>query len=138
MTKTGQEIEDDLYEFVKTSSLAGFINGGIYKFGLRPKNSKKEDMIVKFVEASDTQIQSGTIVLNIYVLDFDAFDNGDLVRDVKRCKEIEIETNRWVKSLTTNKSEYKFALSQAIYTVEEPDIKQHFVSIRLKFKLTTF
>lgn len=140
MSKTGQQIEDDIYVFVKNSQLASLINGGVYKFGTRQRDSNNEDAIVKFVTGYNTQnpLQSGTVVINIYVPDIDQLDNGVLVRDITRCTEIEIAANDWVESLTANKSNYLFEMAQTIYTEEEPEINQHFVSIRLKFKLTTF
>jgi HD superfamily phosphodiesterase len=138
MTKTGQQIENDIYGLVKSSPLASLINGEVYKFGLRPKDSTNEDAIVKFVQGYDNQIQSGTVVVNVYVPDFDPYENGVLVRDITRCEEIEIAANEWVQTLTTEKSDYKFKLAQTIYTQEEPEISQHFVSIRIRFRLTTF
>ena len=140
MSKTGQEIEDDVYGFVKDSPLALLISGDVYKDGVRPRDSEKEDAIVKFVTGYDgaDPIQGGTVVINIYVPDADPYKNGVLVRDIKRCKEIEIAANEWVESFTVAKSNYKFKKAQTICTVAEPDINQHFVSIRLRFKLTTF
>jgi len=138
MTKTGQQVEDDIYGMVKNSPLVSIINGKVYKFGMRPRDSKKEDAVVKFVTGFDSQIQSGTVVINIYVPDFDAFQNGVLVRDITRCTEIEVAANKWIDSLTVEKTDYNFRLSQTIYTEEEPEINQHFVSIRLRFRLTTF
>jgi len=118
--------------------LVSIINGKVYKFGMRPRDSKKEDAVVKFVTGFDSQIQSGTVVINIYIPDFDAFQNGVLVRDIARCTEIEVAANKWIDSLTVEKTDYNFRLSQTIYTEEEPEINQHFVSIRLRFRLTTF
>ena len=138
MTKTGQQVEDDIYGMVKNSPLVSIINGKVYKFGMRPRDSKKEDAVVKFVTGFDSQIQSGTVVINIYVPDFDAFQNGVLVRDITRCTEIEVAANKWIDSLTVEKTDYNFKLSQTIYTEEEPEMNQHFVSIRLRFRLTTF
>lgn len=140
MNKTGQQIEDDIYVFVKNSPLASLISGGVYKFGMRPRSSQEEDAVVKFVTGEDTQnpLQSGTIVVNTYVPDIDPFNNGVLVCDIARCTEIEITANEWVESLTAAKSNYLFRKAQTIYTEEEPEINQHFVSVRLKFKLSTF
>jgi len=138
MTKTGQQIEDDIYGFLKSSPLSSLINGKVYKFGTRPRDSRKEDAVVKFVTGFDGQIQSGTVVINIYVPDFDAFDNGVLVRDINRCTEIESVSNKWVESLTAEISDYMFRKAQTIYTEEEPEINQHFISIRLRFKFPTF
>jgi len=140
MSKTGQQIEDDIYGFVKNSPLASFISGEVYKYGMRPRDSKKEDAIVKFVTGYNTEnpLQDGTVVVNIYVPNIAQRKNGVLVRDITRCTVIEIEANKWVDSLTASKSNYLFSKAQTIYTEEEPEINQHFVSIRLKFRLTTF
>lgn len=138
MTKTGQQVEDDIYELVNESSLPSLISGTVYKFGMRPKDAKTEDAIVKFVTGIGEQIQEGVIVVNIYVPDFDAFDDGVMRKDITRCTELEVAADKWVKSLTVGKSNYKFKLAQTIYTEEEPELNQHFVSVRLKFNLTTF
>ena len=121
MAKTGQQIEDDIYALVKDSSLPSLISGTVYKFGMRPKDAKTEDAIVKFVTGLAGQIQDGVIVVNIYVPDFDAYNDGIMRKDI-----------------TAEKSDYKFKLAQTIYTAEEPELNQHFVSVRLKFELTTF
>lgn len=138
MTKTGQQIEDDIYELVNESSLPSLISGTVYKFGMRPKDSQTEDAIVKFVTGLDGQIQEGVVVVNIYVPDFDVYEDGIMRKDIIRCTEIEVIAGEWVKTLTAGVSNYKFKLSQTIYTEEEPELKQHFVSVRLKFRLTTF
>jgi hypothetical protein len=137
MTKTGQPIEDDIYGMVNASSLPSLITGKVYKFGMRPKDSPKEDAIVKFVTGLDGQIQEGVVVVLIYVPDFDFYDDGVMRKDITRCTEIERAAAEWVASLTAEKSDYKFRLAQTIYTEEEPSIHQHFVSIRLNFRLPT-
>jgi hypothetical protein len=137
-SKTGKQVEHDIYVLVKNGPLASLINGEVYKFGTRPGDSTKEDAVVKFVQGYDGQIQSGTVVINIYVPDFERYDNGVFVCDITRCEEIEVAANEWVKTLKAGKSEYIFRLAQTVYTEEEPKINQHFVSVRLKFKLTTF
>jgi hypothetical protein len=138
MNKTGQQIEDDIFGMVKTGPLASLVNGVVYKFGTRPRDSQKEDIIVKFVEGFDGQIQDGTVVVNIYVPNVDSFPNGVFVRNITRLKAIEIAADAWVRTLTTGVSDYRFRLSHTIQTVEDFDINQHFVTIRLKFQLSTF
>jgi len=138
MTKTGQQVEDDVYGLVRNGPLAPLLSGGAYKFGMRPKGSAKEDAVVRFVQGHDGQVQSGTVAVNIYVPDLDAHGNGVMVRDVARCAEIEAAANGWAKTLTAEKSNYAFRLAQTISTEEEPEIGQHFVSVRLRFRLSTF
>lgn len=137
MTKTGQQVEDDIYGMLRNSPIAELITGQVYKYGMRPRDSGSEDAVVKFVTGLDNQIQTGTVVINIYVPDIDPFDNGVLVRDITRCTEIETTARTWVKSLTVAVSDYRFSLAQTIYTEEEEAIGQHFVSIRLNFQLLT-
>lgn len=137
MTVTGQQIEDDLYGLLGNSPLRSFIGGGIYRYGMRPRDSKKEDATVKFVTGLDGGIQTGVAVINIYVPD--VYDSASRVmnRNVDRCRAIEAEANRWVKSLTADKTDYLFSLAQTVYTEEEPETEQHFVTVRIKFALLT-
>ena len=137
MTKTGQQIEDDIFSLLKESELKLFVGGGLYKYGTRPYKSTSEDIIVKFVTALDDEVQEGVVVVNIYVPDIDAHDSGSHIKDIPRCKQIEIKANEWIKSLTADKSDYLFSLSQSIYTEQEADINQHFITVRLKFKILT-
>jgi hypothetical protein len=137
MTKTGQQVEDDIFELLRHSSLTSAINGGVYKFEMRPRSSQKEDAVVKFVTGLDDQIQTGVVVVNIFIPDICPFNDGVFIRDITRCTAIEKAANEWIKSLTTEKSDYLFSLAQTIYTEEEPEINQHFVTVRIKFRLLT-
>jgi hypothetical protein len=137
MTRTGQQVENDIYGLVKSGPLKSFINGEVYKYGMRPRDSKAEDAIVKFVTGLDDEIQTGVVVVNIYVPDIEPFQAGVMVRDIARCAEIETKANEWIKSLTAGTTDYLFSLAQTIYTEEEPKINQHFVTVRIKFKLLT-
>lgn len=134
---TGQQIEDSIFQMLKSGSLSGIIDGKVYKFGTRPKDSVKEDAIVKFVTGLPGQIQSGTVLINIYVPDIDPYESGIYVKDIERCITLETAAEAWFNSLTTSKSNFKFSLFQTISTEEEPEINQHFVSVKLKFELST-
>lgn len=133
--KTGQQIENDIYTMLEGSVLAAEISGKVYKFGLRPKDSVTEDAVVKFVEGEGVQVVNGTVVVNIYIPDIDPYNDGMYVRDVLRCEQVEAKAGEWVEALTADKSNYLFRIAQTIYTEDEPLIKQHFVSVRLKFNL---
>nr|WP_129732337.1 hypothetical protein [Parabacteroides goldsteinii] len=134
---TGQQIEDSIYELLKMSSLPHFISGGVYKFGTRPKDSTKEDAVVKFVAGLPGQIHTGVVVVNLYVPDFAPYGDGVLIKDIARCTELEVLADEWVKSLTADKSNFRFWPDQTICTEEAPEINQHFVNVKLKFELST-
>lgn len=136
-TRTGQEIENDVFNLLRAGSLSKIISGEVYKFGMRPRDSKTEDAVVKFVAGLPDQIHTGVVVVCIYVPDIAPWENGVLVRNIPRCKELETAASEWVSKLTASVSDYKFKLAQTIYSEQEPDINQHFVSIRLNYSLLT-
>ena len=133
MTRTSKQIQGDIYRFLKDSALSSLITGDVYRSGMRPRDSKSEDAVVTFVTGTIGDVQSGVVVVNIYVKDIDPFCNGVLVEDSRRTEEIELAADQWVESLTCAVSDYKFGLVQTIQTFEEPAINQHFVSVRLRY-----
>jgi hypothetical protein len=138
MAKTGQQIENDVYGFLAESSLPSLINGTVYKYSKRPKDSHLEDAVVRFVSGFDNQIQSGTVVIDIYVPDFDPYNDGIFRKDDIRCEQLEAAASAWAESLTADKSDYLFRKTQTVYTEEKADIHQHFVTVKLRYRIPTF
>lgn len=134
MAKTGKQIQGDIYRMLKESTLATAISGEVYRNGLRPRDSQKEDAIVIFTTGTPDEIQEGVVTVNIYVPDIDPYDNGVTVEDSERTEELEQLADEWVNSLTADKSCYKFRLMQTIYTEDEAAINQHFVVIKLQYR----
>lgn len=135
MKKTGGEVESDVFAILKASTLNTTIKGSIYKEGMRPVGANTEDAVVSFVAGLDGQIQTGVVIVNIYV---PKIDNGSKVRvkDIPRCNALEKAGNTFVQSLKP--SCYKFSLGQMIKSFPVEGIEQHFVNIKLKFELKTF
>ncbi|WP_373260938.1 hypothetical protein [Phocaeicola vulgatus] len=133
MAKTSKQIQGDVYRLLKDSVLSGMISGEVYRNGYRPRDSRKEDVVVIFTTGLPDEVQTGVVTVNIYVPDIDLYGNGVLVEDGQRTEEIERLSNDWVKSLTADKSCYKFRLQQTIYTEAEPDINQHFIVVKLHY-----
>ena len=134
MPKTSKQVQGDIYNFLRNSTLSSMISGGVYRKGYRPRDSKLEDAVVIFTAGLPDQIQTGVVTVNIFVPDTDAFENGILVEDGQRTESIEKLADDWVKSLNASVSCYKFRLQQTIYTDEEQDIKQHFVVVKLAYE----
>ena len=135
MAKTGSEIQDDIYQLLRQSTLTGTLTGKVYKDGYRPRDSGKEDAIVIFTAGVPGQIESGIVTVNIFVPDIDPYDNGIWVKDGERCGQIEAEAQKWVDSITAGVIPgYIIRLNTTIHTEEEPAIRQHFVVIKLKYK----
>lgn len=133
--RTAKEIQGDIITLLRESALAQSVSGKIYRKGYRPLNSQAEDITVGFVTGVTGEIQEGVVVINVYVADIDAIGNGTMVENGARTTEIERLADDWVQSLTTSRSNYLFELSQTIYTEAEREVHQHFVSIRLNYRL---
>ena len=134
MAKTGKQVQGDIYQLLKDSTLYTMISGDVYRNGYRPRDSRLEDAVVIFTAGLPDQIQTGVVTINIFVPDIDPYDNGVFVEDGQRTEELECLAAEWVESLSADVSCYKFKLQQTIYTEEETEINQHFVVIKLAYK----
>ena len=134
MAKTGKQVQGDIYQLLKDSTLYTMISGDVYRNGYRPRDSRLEDAVVIFTAGLPDQIQTGVVTVNIYVPDIDPYDNGVFVEDGQRTEELERLAQAWVDSLTAEVSCYKFKLMQTIYTEEEADINQHFIVVKLGYE----
>lgn len=139
MAKTAKQVQGDIYQLLKESRLETQLSGGVYRgtpeSSYRPRDSQKEDAIVIFTAGKPGQVQTGAITVNIYVPDIDPYNNGIFAEDGKRTAEIEQLAQEWVDSLIDNVYTYDFEQSDTIYTEAEPKINQHFVVVKLKYKL---
>lgn len=133
MPKTSRQIQGDVYRKLLKSPIAETITGGVYREGLRPRDSPNEDAVVIFTAGVTGDIQSGVVTINIFVPDIDPYDNGVLTEDSARTEEIERAAQRWVDSLSTRDSNYRFRLQQTITTDEAPERHEHFIVVRLEY-----
>ena len=136
-TRTAKEIQTFFLDLIKASPLATAINGGVYRRGYRPRDSKLEDITVSFVSGLANQMQTGIIAVCIYVPDTDPYGNGVLVEDGARTEVLERVAQDWIDSNPANGSDYALRLQDTITTVEDVEIHQHFVSVMLHYNLFT-
>ena len=134
-TKTEKRIERDFYEFVCNSELAKSISGTIYRKGMRPTDSDKEDIVVKFLAGLDEQVQSGIMVLNIYVPDTTIRSTGAKVEDIKRIDELEELALSFVENNDSN--EYDLSKDGTPKSLGAEGIEQHFIQVRIKYRRIT-
>jgi len=129
--KTEIEIERDFYTLIKNSQLGAAIRGSLYRSEMRPANADGEDLIVKFLAGNDEQIQSGTMILNLYVPDIDSA-GGRKVADKKRIGELQRHILDFVENC--DDTEYWIKTDGTPYSTYNPDIEQHLIVTRLKFQ----
>lgn len=134
MAKTGKQIQGDIYSLILKSEISTEISGSVYRNGYRPRDSPREDIIVTFTAGQPGQEQTGIVTVNIYVPDIDPDSNGTYVEDGQRTEQLEILAQKWIDSMNAaTMPPYRFKLKNTIYTEAEPDIKQHFVVVRLEY-----
>lgn len=129
--KTEIEIERDFYTLVKRSKLGSAIRGSLYRSEMRPANANSEDLIVKFLAGTDEQIQSGTVILNLYVPDID-FQDGRKVADKERIGILQRLIVDFIAEYDSG--EYLIQSDGTPYSTLNPDIEQHLIVSRIKFK----
>jgi len=134
MAKTAKQIQGDVYQLLKDSTLYTMISGEVYRKGYRPRDSKLEDAVVIFTTGLPTEIQEGVVTVHLFVPDIDPFENGVLVEDGERTEEMERLAQEWVNSLSCEVSNYYFELQQTICTDEEEEIHQHFIVVKLRYR----
>ena len=129
--KTENEIERDFYTLVKNSDLGAAIRGTVYRREIRHDNDDSEDLIVKFLAGTDEQIQPGTVILNIYVPDID-FQDGRKVEDKERIGTLQSLIREFIKNCDS--VDYDIKSDGTPYSTQNPDIEQHLIVSRIKFK----
>lgn len=128
--KTEMQIERDFYQFVKDSDLGKAVKGDVYRAEMRPYNSNEEDIVIKFLSGIDGQIQTGVVILNLYVPDV-VLGDGRTVADRERIGELQSLISSFVED--AGDEEYLIETDGTPCTMRNEDIGQHFIYVRLKF-----
>ena len=134
--KTGGAIEADFYKAVSETEFAKMVNGGIYRSDFRPRDSKKEDIIVRFTAVTSGQMQEGVVTVLAYVPDVNVRGVGTKKRNSARLSELECAAAAMVEELQVSQSLKDYTdigCETGIQSYPSMD-EQHFVSVRIKFK----
>ena len=133
--KTEEQIERDFYTFVKKSKLGQSIKGSVYRDEMRPSDAETEDIIVKFLSGLDDQVQTGIVILNIYVPDLPYGTNGRKVKDHSRIAELQDLLQEWID--TEEDTEYLLSTDGTPTTILNEEIEQHLIYARIHFNRIT-
>lgn len=131
---TGGEIENILRERILSAQPP--ISGGVYFKGMRTRQGRTdgdlEDCEVMVLTGKGVELLEGTCVVNVYVPDT-LTASGLYLRSKRRTDAIE----KWlegVPSLIRGGGIY-FVRDGLITTLAEPDTREHFVSLKMKFRV---
>jgi hypothetical protein len=136
--KTASEIVGDIYNMLRESTLKALISGDVYRQGMRPKDSRKEDIIIIYTSGQMGLIQSGIVTIHIRVPNIALKGAGNSVTNGQRCEVLEKEAQMVIDSWTTAKSDYKFSLRETISTIASQDTDESIVVIKLNYQYRAF
>lgn len=129
---TAKQVQTDIMNLLRDSVLEDAVSGSVYRSGIRPRDSRLEDVTVAFTTGTPDQIETGVVTVNVFVPDITDGD-GTFVEDMARTAELEALAQEWFDGLGAGTG-YLFSLRQTIYTEAEPDTHEHFVVIRLGYR----
>lgn len=135
--KTTFDTDAILFDLLSKSPVKNAISGGIYVGDDRPDNSTDEDIVVNSITLTQDYLpQIGTSNVNIYVADSN--------KKIKGKQQLKANRTR-LKSLSEKAMEVLrgaritglklIPTSQVI--LAEPDVKQHYVNIRIEWNIQT-
>ena len=131
MVKTEQQIERDFYFFIKDSPLGKAVKGGVYRSDMRPDNAHTEDLVVKFLAGLDEQVQSGVVIVNVYVPDVPYQKTARKVSDKSRIGELQALIQSFVNDNAN--TEYRMQTDVSPTTMAVEGVEQHVVYARIRF-----
>ena len=127
--KTAEEVEGDIYTAV-SKYLKGRIDGEAYRRGARPTNrGDKEDAVVSFLSGLDGQVQTGVVVVNVYVPNEKRGDSYS-VKNVARSTAVARTLLNMLKE--TRISGYDLRTERTVQTEEDNGATR--VTLRIKYK----
>ena len=133
---TSDELETLLFERVCAAHLP--ISGKVYKRGTRPlqndvaDDKRTEDCVVAALMGKGGELVKGTCVVNVYIPDT-RVNSGLYLKNIVRCQEIG-ELLDVLPETIRKKCPVYFTRSEMITTESEPNLKEHFVSLKMDFK----
>ena len=135
MIKTEQQIERDFFSLIQNSPLGNAIKGGIYRDEMRPANATTEDLVIKFLSGIDEQVQTGVVIINLYVPDITCSKDGRKIKNIIRIAELE----ELILSFVNNSAntEYYMQTDETPISIFNEDINQHLIYTKIKFKRVT-
>lgn len=114
------------------------ISGGVYYKGMRPRQNDGdeglEDAEILVPSGGGSELLEGSCIVNIYVPNV-LTASGLSLRNKRRTDVLE----QWLDGLPAKLRDGKiyFKRDGLIVTMEENDTKEHFVSLKMKFKVLT-
>lgn len=127
--KNDEEIKTDIYKVIQGSKLQKEVTG-IVKKTKRPRNSKKEDIVISILSNENAQLQIATVNVNIYVQDEIVGNQPE--EDTKRCDKL-CKLAEQLFDMFRGDGYRARLLSQRVYEVEGAD--EHIINNKIEYKI---
>lgn len=126
--KSDIDIKDDIYEFIKGSTLEYNVSGKLSKTK-RPHGSNNEDIVISVLANQNGDIQEAFVNVNIYVKDLNRNNQSE-----ENTPRLRVLCNLAKELLDVGRgNDYRFTLdSQRVFEVEGK--KEHFINNRLLYR----
>lgn len=137
---TQSKIESDFFKLAKAYLQTNkFVKGDVYILDYRPRDSRKEDITIRFTTGQSKEIATGIVTICAFCNDINDAKNGTTKPDKKRLLEIEEGMALMYQYMSKN-SDYLLSLETTIYNSMSIDTHQHFavMKVRYKFKQETY
>lgn len=132
--KSAIQIEDDVFGYLKTTSLKTSINGVIRNGRPIPPDSTKEDVWIKCLAVESGQIQEAIVIVNVYIPDAYDKTEGQYIIDRKRVRTLASLCNTLLEYKSIR--DYHFELqTQTIEKIQEAN--KHYITNRLLYRHNT-
>lgn len=138
MMMTSFGIDEIVFNILSKSEVKQTISGGIYYQNDRPDDSADEDVVINTISMTqDFLPQIAASNVNIYVSDVRRRikNKEQLKSNRKRLSEL---TSIVLKVLREAKVDGLTFIPQSQILLQEPNIKQHFVNIRISWNIQTY
>lgn len=133
--KSSFDTDTILFRVLRDSPVKAAISGDIYYEGDRPADSNKEDIVINTVTLTqDYHPQLGDSNVNIYVPDSIITIGGKQQRVVNRARLKQL-TELAIQAIRDSRVKGLKANLRWQRTLQEPDINQTFVNIRISWNI---
>lgn len=135
--KLSYDLENILFKLL-SNAFNGSISGEVYKFGDRPTDSTKEDVVIQTNYVTQEYLpQVGSSTLYVYIPDQLVTINGIKAPKPNR-KRLEQTAKTAVEAIRNSRIDGLKIIVDNQVCLRDFDIKQHLTAIRLTWNIQTF
>lgn len=134
--KSDIDIKDDIWKVISESPLKAEVSGALKKTSVRPKGSRKEDIVISILANDTKQKQVAYVNVNIYVSDDDVEGQSEeqTVRLRKLCQmSFDLFDNVRRKDFRLSLTDPSFECGQRV--IESAGTSEHVISNKVLYQI---